>query len=192
MAIDRKEQIFSTARSLFSERGYRATTVRDIAREMNLQAGSLYAHIESKEDVLWEIVDRASVNFLAVVEPIAASSRPAPEKLREMVRAHAGALAANLADATVYLHEWKFLSEERQRAILERRRRYEGFYRQVIEEGIERGEFAPCDPKMAALHVLSTVNWLPQWYNPQGRLSATEVADHFSGLILRGLEPRQV
>jgi AcrR family transcriptional regulator len=190
MAIDRKEQIFSTARSLFSERGYRATTVRDIAREMNLQAGSLYAHIVSKEDVLWEIVDRASVNFLAVVEPLAASSKPAPEKLREMVRAHVGALASNLADATVYLHEWKYLSEERQQTILERRRRYEGFYRQVIEEGVEEGEFAPCDPKMAALLVLSTVNWLPQWYNPKGPLSAAEVADRFSEMVLRGLEPR--
>ena len=190
MAIDRKEQIFSTARSLFSERGYRATTVRDIAREMNLQAGSLYAHIVSKEDVLWEIVDRAAEQFLATVEPIAHGDAAAPEKLREMVRAHVGVVADNLDDATVFLHEWKYLSEERQTLVKDRRNRYESLYRQVIEEGIETGEFAPTDPKMAALLVLSTVNWLPQWYNLGGRLSATEVADHFSGLILKGLEPR--
>ena len=60
MAIDRKEQIYSMASSLFSERGYHATTVRDIARELNMQGGSLYAHIESKEDVLWELVNRAA------------------------------------------------------------------------------------------------------------------------------------
>src|SRR5687767_11841588 len=104
MAIDRKEQIFSTARSLFSERGYRATTVRDIAREMNMQAGSLYAHIESKEDVLWEIVERAAAQFLGVVEPIAHGDEPASEKLREMVRAHVRVVADNLDDATVFLH----------------------------------------------------------------------------------------
>ena len=75
MAIDRKEQIYHTARSLFSERGYPATTVRDIARELNLQAGSLYAHIESKEDVLWEIVNRAAGQFLAAVEPVVTSDR---------------------------------------------------------------------------------------------------------------------
>src|SRR5687768_17477395 len=190
MAIDRKEQIFSTARSLFSERGYRATTVRDIARGMNLQAGSLYAHIESKEDVLWEIVDRAAGQFLAAVEPIAHSGRSATEKLREMVRAHVEVVADNLDDATVFLHEWKYLSQERQALVKAQRNLYESLYRQVIEGGIEAGEFAPCDPKMAALLVLSTVNWLPQWYKPEGPLSAAEVADRFSEMVLRGLEPR--
>lgn len=74
MAVDRKEQIFSTARALFSERGYPATTVRDIARELNMQVGSLYAHINSKEDVLWQIVDGAAEQFLAAVEPVAAGN----------------------------------------------------------------------------------------------------------------------
>lgn len=190
MAIDRKQQIFHTARSMFSERGYRATTVRDIAREMNMQAGSLYAHIESKEDMLWEIVDRAAEQFLGAVEPIALGEARAPEKLREMVRAHVRVVADNLADATVFLHEWKYLSAERQSAIRERRNRYESLYRQVIDAGIREGDFAEADPKMAALLVLSTVNWLPQWYNPAGPLSPTEVADRFSELVLRGLEPR--
>jgi AcrR family transcriptional regulator len=190
MAIDRKEQIFSTARSLFSERGYRATTVRDIAREMNMQAGSLYAHIESKEDVLWEIVDRAAGQFLAAVEPIANSSKSATGRLREMVRAHVQVVADNLDDATVFLHEWKYLSEARQALVKAQRDRYESHYRQVIEQGMKSGEFAPCDPKMAALLVLSTVNWLPQWYNSGGPLTASEVADRFSDMVLRGLEPR--
>jgi AcrR family transcriptional regulator len=164
--------------------------VRDIAREMNMQAGSLYAHIESKEDVLWEIVDRAAGQFLAAAEPIVASGRPPAEKLRDMVRAHVGVVADNLPDATIFLHEWKFLGEERRASIAERRNRYENLYRQVLEEGIQSGDFAPADPKMAALLVLSAVNWLPQWYNPIGPLSPTEIADRFSELILRGLEPR--
>src|SRR5215210_9523270 len=125
MAIDRKEQIYSTARSLFSERGYHATTVRDIARELNMQGGSLYAHIVSKEDVLWEIVSRAAGQFLGAVEPIMQSDVSPAVKLREMVRAHVGVIADNLADATVFLHEWKFLGEERRALIAERRDRYE-------------------------------------------------------------------
>ena len=93
MALDRKEQIYSTARSLFSERGYHATTVRDIARELNMQGGSLYAHIESKEDVLWEIVNRAAEQFLGAVEPIVASDKSPADKLRDMVRAHVQVVA---------------------------------------------------------------------------------------------------
>lgn len=188
MALDRKEQIYSTARSLFSERGYHATTVRDIARELNMQGGSLYAHIESKEDVLWEIVNRAADQFLGAVEPIVASDRNPADKLREMVRAHVAVVADNLADATVFLHEWKFLSNERREAVAERRDRYEHLYRQVLEEGIQSGAFAECDPKMAALLVLSAVNWLPQWYKPSGPLSPVDVADRFSELILSGLK----
>jgi AcrR family transcriptional regulator len=188
MVLDRKEQIYSTARSLFSERGYPATTVRDIARRLNMQAGSLYAHIESKEDVLWEIVNRAADQFLGAVEPIVASDMPPADKLREMVRAHVQVLADNLPDATVFLHEWKFLSEPRRQSILERRKRYEALYRRVVEEGVRSGHFSPAtDPKMSALLVLSAVNWMPQWYRPDGPLSPIEVADAFTELILKGL-----
>lgn len=190
MALDRKEQIYSTASSLFSQRGYHATTVRDIARELNLQGGSLYAHIESKEDVLWEIVNRAADQFLAGAEPIASSDLPASQKLREMVRAHAAVVAGNLTDATSFLHEWRFLGKGRREAIAARRDRYESLYRQVVEEGIRSGEFAPTNPKMAATLVLSAANWMPQWFKPSGSLSYIEVADTFSDLILRGLEPR--
>lgn len=189
MAIDRKEQIYSTARSLFSERGYHATTVRDIARELNMQGGSLYAHIESKEDVLWELANRAAEQFLGAVEPIVRSDMPAAGKLREMVRSHVTVVADNLGDATVFLHEWKFLAEEHRAEIAMLRDRYERLYRSVIEQGIASGEFAPADPKMAAMLVLSAVNWIPQWYKPSGPLTPVEIADRFSELVLRGLQP---
>lgn len=191
MAVDRKEQIYSTARSLFSERGYHATTVRDIARELNMQGGSLYAHIESKEDVLWELVNRAAEQFLGAVEPIVKSEMPPANKLREMVRAHVRVVADNLGDATVFLHEWKFLGEERRVETAALRDRYERLYRRVIDEGVRSGEFAPADPKMAAMLVLSAVNWMPQWYKPSGTLSPVEIADRFSELVLRGLRPRE-
>ena len=191
MAIDRKEQIYSTARSMFGERGYHATTVRDIARELNMQGGSLYAHIGSKEEVLWELVSRAAEQFLGAVEPIVESNAAPAEKLRQMVRAHVQVVADNLADATVFLHEWKFLGEDRRTAIAGYRDRYEGLYRQVVEDGVKSGDFGPTDPKMAAMLVLSAVNWIPQWYKPSGPLSPGEVADSFSELVLSGLRPRE-
>ncbi len=187
MAIDRKQQIYSTASSLFSERGYPATTVRDIARELNMQAGSLYAHIDSKEDVLWEIVNQAADQFLAFAEPIVASDLSPAGKLRALVRSHVHQVAANLAEATIFLHEWKFLGEERRASITERRRRYETLYRHVVEQGIEQGDFAPTDPKMTTLMILSAVNWMPQWYHLDGPLSPDEIADSFTNLVLSGI-----
>lgn len=192
MAIDRKEQIYSTARSLFSERGYPATTVRDIARELNMQAGSLYAHIGSKEDVLWEIVERAAAQFMQAVKPIARSEMRPAEKLGEMVRAHVRVVADNLDDAVIFLHEWKFLGMERRVIIGEQRDFYEGLYRRVIDEGIHSGDFAEhTDAKMAALLVLSSMNWMPQWYKPTGPLSPEEIADSFTQTILKGIQASQ-
>ncbi|MDQ6695196.1 MAG: TetR/AcrR family transcriptional regulator [Chloroflexota bacterium] len=190
MAIDRKEQIYHTAGSLFSERGYSATTVRDIARELNMQAGSLYAHIDSKEDVLWQIVNSAADQFLSAVSPIAGSDKTPADKLRHMVRAHVQVVSDNMANATIFLHEWKFLGDARRASVASRRNAYEALYRDVLEEGTRNGDFAPIDTKMAALLVLSVVNWMPQWYNPGGPLSPLQVADSFSDLILKGLEPR--
>src|SRR5438309_8850916 len=105
MALDRKEQIYSTARSLFSERGYHATTLRDIARELNMQGGSLYAHIESKEDMLWALVERAAEQFQAQVAPLAALPLPAADRLRRMLAAHVDVVTRNLDSATVFFHE---------------------------------------------------------------------------------------
>src|SRR4051794_29847351 len=92
----RREQIFAAASALFSERGYDSTSVRDIARALDLQGGSLYAHIASKEDVLWEIVSRAADAFEQAIAPIAVAALPAPERLRRMIVAHVGVVVGQL------------------------------------------------------------------------------------------------
>src|SRR5688572_25848567 len=109
----RRQQIEDAASSLFRERGYAATSVRDIAQSLNLQGGSLYAHVASKEDVLWSIVVRAAERFNAGVAPLAAGTEPAAGRLRAMIAAHVGVVTSSQRDATVFLHEWRFLSDTR-------------------------------------------------------------------------------
>src|SRR6187401_3322539 len=109
----RRQQIEDAASVLFRERGYAATSVRDIAQALNMQGGSLYAHMASKEDVLWSIVTRAADRFNAAVGPIAVSSAAPAERLREMIRAHVGVVTSIQKDAAVFLHEWRFLSSAR-------------------------------------------------------------------------------
>ena len=186
----RREQIYSTAGALFSRRGYAATSVRDIARELDLQGGSLYAHIASKDDVLWAIVAGAAEQFFAAVRPIVAAAPPAPERLRAMVAAHVGVVATQPERATVFLHDWKYLKSPRREEIAARRDEYEGFFRATIAEGIASGAFAPADPKLAATLVLSALNGIPGWYRPGGALGADAVAAGFADLLLRGLVAR--
>ncbi|HMA35518.1 MAG TPA: TetR/AcrR family transcriptional regulator [Chloroflexia bacterium] len=183
----RKEQIFQTAGAMFSRQGYHATTMRDIARELNMQGGSLYAHIDSKEDVLWEIVERAAAQFLESVRPLAGLPLPASARLRRMLAAHVDVVTRNLDNATVFFHEWRFLGPARRAHIAAQRDEYEALFRRVIQDGVAAGEFPGADARMGALLVLSAGNWLYQWFRPDGALSAAAVAAQMADVIIAGL-----
>ena len=186
-STQRVAQIYATGARLFSQYGYHGTTIRQMAAALDLQGGSLYAHIHAKEDVLWGIVTHAADEFFAAVTPIAQGDLPPAEKLRAVLRAHIGVVASNLDAATVYFHDWKFLSPERRDAIRARRDEYESLFRAIVAEGVRTGAFHPLDDKFAALLVLSVGNWLYQWYRADGPLTPDEVADRFADLILAGL-----
>ncbi len=183
----RKEQIVQTAGSMFSRQGYHATTMRDIARELNMQGGSLYAHIASKEEMLWAIVERAAAEFQVAVAPLADLPLPAAERLQQMLTAHVGVVARNLDNATVFFHEWRFLSPARRAVIAGQRDAYEGLFRRVIQAGIDAGEFPGADARMGSLLVLSAGNWLYQWFRPDGPLPAEAIAGQMAAMLVAGL-----
>lgn len=183
----RRQQIEEVASALFRERGYAGTSVRDIAQALNLQGGSLYAHVASKEDVLWSIVNRAADQFQMLVGPVAMSSAPPQVRLREMIRSHVTVVTSSQRDAAVFLHEWRLLSLDRRSALGARRDAYEALFRQVIGEGIQAGAFGPVDPRLTAMALLSALNGIATWYRPDGALTATEIADQHADLFLNAL-----
>ena len=191
--LTRRQAIEDVASDLFRAHGYAATSIRDIARALSVQGASLYAHVTSKEDVLWAIVDRAAIRFEAAAdeaERAAEARRPGDpaEALAALVRAHVEVLTGDVAEAGVFVREWRSLGEERRRSILERRDAYEGRFRRRIEDGIAVGAFAMTDPGVAASTLLSAVNGVATWYDPDGRLPAPRVADHLVELAMRMLE----
>jgi len=176
--------------ALFSRQGYHGTTVRDIAEESGMLSGSLYAHISTKEDLLFDIVLGAADQFMAALRPIVDGEGTAAAKLRRAMAAHLRVVADSLPAATVFLHEWKALSPERRAVVAERRAAYEALFADIILRGAATGEFAVADPKFARLLVLSAVNWLYEWYDPAGPLPPEAVADKFADLLLTGLTRR--
>ncbi len=185
--MGRLEDICQVAERLFSERGYHATSIRDIARKLHLQGGSLYAHISTKEDLLWEIVRRAAEQFLQAIEAVLRQESDPVARFRGAFRAHVAVIARNLPAATVYFHEWRQLSPQRREAVLQQRDLYEAMWREIVRGGIEQGVFRPVDVAMATRAVLSVANWFYQWYRPEGPRSAESIADELSELLLAGL-----
>src|SRR5687767_13349886 len=102
----RKDQIYEDAERLFSERGYHATTIREIARELQIEGGSLYSHITSKQELLYEIVLRGSEQFLGAARSVIAAGGPAREQLRTLMRQHLSIMARSTSRAIVHFHEW--------------------------------------------------------------------------------------
>jgi len=184
MVETRRRQIENAASELFRERGYPATSVRDIARALDIQGASLYAHVASKEEMLWSIVDRAADRFDAEVAPIAEETGIAPHvRLRRMVRAHVRVVTTDQGSAIVFLDEWRYLSPERRASIAERRDAYEARFRAVIADGIATGDFHAADPTLAAAFALSALNGISAWYRPHGRLTSDQIADAYADMI---------
>jgi TetR/AcrR family transcriptional regulator, cholesterol catabolism regulator len=191
--ISRRQAIEDVASDLFRERGYAATSIRDIARALSVQGASLYAHVTSKEDVLWGIVDRAASRFetaadRAELEAEGSRSGDPAEAIASLVRGHVQVLTADVDGASVFVHEWRALGPERRAAILTRRDAYEARFRRRIEDGIALGLFAITDPDLAASTLLSALNGVASWYDPAGRLPSDRIADQLVDLSMRMLE----
>ena len=150
-------------------------------------SGSLYAHFASKEELLHQIVTAAGEEFLASVEPIAASDLTPVSKLREAMRAHVRVVAASIDHARVFLHEWKALKGERLAEVRALRDRYEALWDGILADGVRAGDLREMDPRFARLLVLSAANWIYNWYDPNGLMEPDQVADGFTDLLLGGL-----
>ncbi len=185
----RRREIDNVASELFHANGYAATSVRDIARALDIQGASLYAHVASKEDVLWSIVDGAATAFESKAdEAVADTATSDPvERFAALVEAHVDVVTADPERASVFVTEWRHLSGDRRAAIAQRRDAYESRFRAVIEDGIAVGAFRPTDSALAATFILTALNGIATWYRPDGRLSADRIADHYVDLALRSV-----
>jgi TetR/AcrR family transcriptional regulator, cholesterol catabolism regulator len=185
----RRREIDEVASELFHANGYAATSVRDIAKALDIQGASLYAHVASKEDVLWSIVDGAATAFETKAdEAVADTATSDPvERLAALVEAHVDVVTADPERASVFVTEWRHLSAERRAAIASRRDAYEARFRAVIDDGTAVGAFRPTDTALAATFILTALNGIATWYRPDGRLSADRIADNYIDLALRSL-----
>jgi hypothetical protein len=137
--------------------------------------------------VLWAIVDRVASRFEAAADAATTAARDSDDLLAGLVRAHVAVVTADIGEASVFIHEWRHLSEERRAAVLERRDTYEGRFRSGIADGIASGAFAMTDPSHAATFLLTALNGIPTWYRPGGPTSPAQLADLYADFAVRSL-----
>jgi TetR/AcrR family transcriptional regulator, cholesterol catabolism regulator len=159
--------------------------VGDLAEALGVQKGSLYSHIESKADLLWDIAREGAEAFHLALDQVP-DEGPVVERIRAALRGHLRVVAQQLDVATVFIREWRYLEGERRDSFIAERRRYEERFRTLFREGRERGELrVDLDDGAAALVALSSVNWAYTWLRPDA--GTDELADRFTTLLLDGM-----
>jgi AcrR family transcriptional regulator len=187
---EREDQLLETATHLFKEKGYHNTSMQDLADALGIQKGSLYYYIESKEELLRRLLERATSFLTFQIDEIYASDLPPAEKLCWVLENHAVMMMDHLDLVAVYLQEYRNLPPERLKEALAVRKHYEQVLVQIIKDGIAIGDFRPTNVKMAAFGLLGMVNWTHQWFSPEGPFTSREIAATLSDLALYGLVQR--
>src|SRR5262249_48112870 len=159
----RRSELTREAARLFAQKGYHGTSVGDIAQALGVQKGSLYAHIASKQDLLYETMRDGAAAFHAALDAVA-DDLPATEQRRLALRAHLRVVAEQLDVATVFVQEWRYLEGERRDEFVAERRRYEERIRGLLRDGRDHGDLrSDLDEAAAALLLLSAANWAYTW-----------------------------
>jgi AcrR family transcriptional regulator len=182
-----REGIIEAAARIFSEKGYHATSMQDIAEAVNLQKASLYHHFTSKQEILAEILDEALDIINNRLELVLSQPMSADEKLRQAMITYFQTIAENQNLSAVLLLELRSLDPELKTRQASRREKFEKLWKDLIIEGRQQGVFSNVDPSLTGRAILGVMNWTITWYRSDGPRSAGEIADLFADLLLNGI-----
>jgi AcrR family transcriptional regulator len=183
-----RASIKQVAAQMIAERGYHATSLRQLANEAGVTLGTLYHYFPSKEDLLAELFDDAMRPLLATLDGVVERAERDPVGvLKEMIESFIRIALEELGTALVIIadNELRALSQDRLESALRQRDEYERAMLAVVEIGRGDGHFHVANPKFAVYAILAICNSVPRWYRPDGPLSADETAHLHADLALR-------
>lgn len=186
---DTRQQILKRAVELFAESGYANTSIDDIAVAVGIRKASLYYHIRSKEDLLYEVYAVLAKEVLAESERLLKTAQTPEEKLRAFFRAGLRLIASRQREVTVFLGETHVLKSRspRWREVAAQRDAHQRIFEDILNEGIAAGVFRRLPTTVAALGMLGTISWAYHWFHPRGAMSPDEIADLFADMVLNGI-----
>jgi TetR/AcrR family transcriptional regulator, cholesterol catabolism regulator len=189
--VDSRQEILRTAARLFQQRGYDATSMNDVAAALKLSKGGLYHHFQSKDEILYEIMNHAmEITEERVLNPVRSIADP-EERLRSLIRLHIEVvLSPRDREITVMLHENHPLPPALRKRINARKKDYIHFLESLMTEVQNKAPHqtrGKVSPRAAAFALLGMINWIYQWYKPEGELQAKNLVPQFTDLIFGGI-----
>jgi AcrR family transcriptional regulator len=183
-----KEIISSKASRLFKEKGFNATSMREIADVIGVEAPSLYNHITSKKEILKEICFRVANLFNKNINAVEASGQSSSKKLESVIRFHIHMMLDEYQSVYISEHEWKHLPEPYLSNFKAQRKIYRSRLANIIEEGIANKELNTVDPAVAVLSILSAVGGIEYWHRSKKNIDAKSLEENIIKLLLHGIK----
>ncbi|MDA8398975.1 MAG: TetR/AcrR family transcriptional regulator [Actinomycetota bacterium] len=183
----RRAEIVDIAAHLFAENGYAGTGIAQIGDAVKLARGALYYYIDSKETLLNEIHDRVMDPLLATAEQVVATNASAEVRLRLVSEELLTQIIERREHVWVFLHEYRALRDERLAHFRKRRRKFEDFISQLLDEGRKDGAFEFEDVRLVTLSFLNLHNYTYQWVDVEGRLGARELSALYCSIFFHGI-----
>jgi len=183
----RRTAIVDTAAHMFATQGFHATGVADLGDTVGLGRGALYYYIESKENLLALIHDRVIGDVLAAGEMALALDAPASQRLRVLGHELIRIIVSFPDHVWVFLHEFRSLTGEAADEFRTKRRTFESAIEQILQGGVDAGEFRIDNVRLAALGFLGLHNYIYIWYNGTGPFTPEQIADQFADIFLGGI-----
>lgn len=185
-----QKAIRETAISMFYEYGYHAVTLRKLADRIGIQAGSLYNHIENKQELLFEILYDIMNDLVVSFEQEVAPLKTPEERLRAFIHNHVVFHTARKEEVFIGNMELRNLSPENREKMIALRDRYQNFVVEILRDGQNAGVFKVGNPRMVAFAILGMLNSVANWFNPAGNQSADDIADQYTGYIHAIVAPK--
>jgi TetR/AcrR family transcriptional regulator, cholesterol catabolism regulator len=186
-AIDSRQEILRTAARLFQQRGYDATSMNDVAAALKLSKGGLYHHFQSKDEILFNLMNHAmDITQERVIDRVKLVEGP-EERLRTLIRRHIEVvMSVRDREITVMLHENHPLPPAMRRRINARKKDYVHFVESLIAEAQQGLPSRGVTPRAAAFALLGMINWIYQWYRPEGTLREESLVRQYTEIFFAG------
>jgi AcrR family transcriptional regulator len=184
--VTKREAVLKTAAQLFLEKSYGRTSLNDVADRLNITKPALYHYFRNKEEILLECYRLGTTLIGETLDNIASHCGTGLEKVEAFIYSYANVMTINFGRCVMRLDDGD-LSSAALAEVRNYKRKIDRRLRSFIQEGIEDGSIAPCDAKIAAFAIAGAVNWICQWYEPEGPLSAEEISSQFARTLTQGL-----
>ena len=173
---------------MFREKGFPATSMRDLAEAIGLEAASLYNHIQSKSEILQEIIYHTANDCNVHMESLENNGMTGIKKIESLIRFHVQMMLNRFDDYCVMINEWIHLPEPYLTNFTSTRRNYVQRMEAIIDEGIKNKEMKPVMPYVAMLTILSSVRWLEFWHRSGKKISPQAIEDNMVNYLINGLK----